>query len=190
MGREDADAGGHQPARAPHPVQAGHDRAADPLLDLHALGVHRHVGHARRRPVRQQGQAEHRQRGCEDGQGDAQTAEREENAHGGPSAPAVHEPAGQRHREGRADRGHHQGQSELAGGEAEVVLDPGDPADERAADGAVHGEDEGDGDAGPAGGLRCAQGCWSCGRAGGHPVLPSPPRAAAVPRGWWFRWSC
>ena len=54
VGGDRSDAAADETADTPHAVQAGHDRAAEALLDRDAFGVHRHVGGAGGGPGEQQ----------------------------------------------------------------------------------------------------------------------------------------
>ncbi len=137
-----------QRAHAPHAVQPRHDRLVEAVLHLDAQGVHRHVGHPRRRPVDEQRRAQGDQARRQRGQDQRQRPERQQPAQGVPRAEPVADPV-ERHRDRGADRREGQRQAELARADSRVVLDPRHPGGEAAGHRPVHGEDGGDGVAGP-----------------------------------------
>jgi hypothetical protein len=161
VGGEHADARRQQAADAPEAVQAGHDRAPEVLLDVDALGVHRHVAHAGGRAVDHEGQAQPPEAGRERGQRHRTAPAGDQDARDDVRGEAVHERRGERHGDDRADRRHEQREAQLPRPEAEAVADPWDARGEAADGGAVDQEDDADGDAraaqrGGRGGRQCA----------------------------------
>ena len=99
-----------QGARAPHAVQPGHDRLAEPVLDLDAQRVHRHVRHARRvAPYTNSARHSVSRFGASGGQDQRQRPQGEQPAQGGAGAEAVADPrrpaASPRRRRSRGRRG-------------------------------------------------------------------------------------
>ena len=107
-------------------VQRGHDRAAQSLLDLGTVHVHRDVERSRGRAQTREGQPEREHVRREAGQRDRQG--HGDHAAGGepPAATGRSDPAGQRLREQGAHRQAEQCQPQGAGPQAEVVPDGGD----------------------------------------------------------------
>ena len=134
-------AGAEHGADAPAGVEAGHQVAAAALLDLVAGHVHRDVPDADAGADDEQHRGEHHQV--------RRQAERRVGEHAHHDADEQHptgadpadEPAGQRHRDQRADRGEEQGEAEAPLVGAEVVADrrdAGDPGGEQSAVGREH----------------------------------------------------
>ncbi|GAB3897449.1 hypothetical protein GCM10027612_53720 [Microbispora bryophytorum subsp. camponoti] len=134
----------HRAARerphAPHAVQPGHDRTAEPLLDHHPLGVHRDIADAGNRAVQHERRAQQGQVRRQRGQDEDQAPQADRDAGDGPPAEPVREAPGGRHREDGADGGREQGEPELAGPGPDVVLDPGDAGGETPGHRPVQGE--------------------------------------------------
>lgn len=171
-------------ARAPHPVQPRHDRAAQPLLGAHAERVHGDVRHPGRRPVHRERGAEGEQGGGQGGRHQRDAPQDEQQAQPGPGAEAMGDAPRERHGDRGADRGADEREAEQAGSDARVLLDPGDAGGEAAGDRSVGGEDRRDRDPCPAqpgvpGFRRCAHAA---------PVRRRPARALSVHQQ--EPWSC
>ena len=124
-------------------MQAGHDRAAEALLDRDAFGVHRHVRGARGGSGQQKDHHEHPSVGRQRNDDDGSRPRRDEEASRTLSAEPADQPPGEGHRRQGADRRHEQNQTELTGLQAQMIGDPGDACREAAADRSVYGENEG-----------------------------------------------
>jgi hypothetical protein len=124
-------------------VEGGEDRPLVAALDLDAVRVHRHVARAHRRAQEEHQRAEDGQAGRQRDDRHGEAHEPERHAGRATAAEARGAPAGDRHRDDRADRAAGQREAELAVGEADVVAHGGDARRPRAEDQAVEEEDGG-----------------------------------------------